>query len=244
MSFYSWEKLQLIHYSDHRQRKGETEKSVSLSALLAGKVRLAGIQSRCWRRTLFASKNDKRKYVGLLVIKTFVNLVKAVGKDGVLENYQNNQYHKYAVQRAALDISTGPLARRTFQTAGPVRASTCYLSLARTGHLDICRATRFQIVVARTMTNHSIYRGTFRAGARPTSRQFSRCPFATARRQRDASLSQACQSNTLTSVFRSRRTRYFNANIREGAPSGTHPGTFLREAHGMVSSKQFCVVVG
>ena len=58
---------------------------------------------------------------------------------------------------AALDISTGPLARRTFQTAGPVRASTFYLSLARTGHLDICRATRFQIVLARTMTIHSMY---------------------------------------------------------------------------------------
>ena len=58
---------------------------------------------------------------------------------------------------SALDISTGPLARRTFQTAGPVRASTFYLSLARTGHLDICRATRFQIVLARTMTIHSMY---------------------------------------------------------------------------------------
>ena len=58
---------------------------------------------------------------------------------------------------AALDISTGPLARRTFQTAGPVRASTFHLSLARTGHLDICRASRFQIVLARTMTNHSMY---------------------------------------------------------------------------------------
>ena len=59
----------------------------------------------------------------------------------------------------ALDISTDPLARRTCQTAGPVRASTFYLSLARTGHLDICRATTFQIVVARTMimTNHSMY---------------------------------------------------------------------------------------
>ena len=57
----------------------------------------------------------------------------------------------------ALDISTGPLARRTFQTAGPVRARTFYLSLARTGHLDICRATRFQIVLARTMTIHSMY---------------------------------------------------------------------------------------
>ena len=56
---------------------------------------------------------------------------------------------------SALDISTGPLARRTFQTAGPVRASTFHLSLARTDHLDICRASRFQIVLARTMTNHS-----------------------------------------------------------------------------------------
>ena len=59
--------------------------------------------------------------------------------------------------RSALDISTGPLARRTFQTAGPVWASTFYLSLARTGHPDICRATRFQIVLARTMTIHSVY---------------------------------------------------------------------------------------
>ena len=41
------------------------------------------------------------------------------------------------IQNAALDISTGPLARRTFQTAGPVRASTFYLSLAQTGHLDM-----------------------------------------------------------------------------------------------------------
>ena len=26
--------------------------------------------------------------------------------------------------------------------------------------------------------------------------------------------------------------------------SGTHPGTFLREAHGIVPSKQFCVLGG
>ena len=45
----------------------------------------------------------------------------------------------------------------TLQTTGPVRASTFYLSLARTDHLDICRAIRFQIVLARTMTNHSMY---------------------------------------------------------------------------------------
>ena len=134
----------------------------------------------------------------------------------------------------ALDISTGPLARRTFQTAGPVRASTFYLSLARTGHLDICRATRFKIVLARTMTIHSMYFS--RGRARPTSRQFSRIPFATARRQRVASPSRACQSNTLTSVFRSRGT--------STRTSGTHPGTFLREAHVMVPSKQFCVLVG
>ena len=75
----------------------------------------------------------------------------------------------------------------------------------------------------------------FRAVARPTSRQFSRSPFATARRQRVTSPSLACQSNTLTSVFRSRGT---------STRSGTHPGTFLREAHVMVPSKQFCVLVG
>ena len=61
------------------------------------------------------------------------------------------------VSLASLDISTGPLARHTFQTTGPVWASTFFLSLAPTGHLDICRATRFKIVLARMMTNHSMY---------------------------------------------------------------------------------------
>ena len=56
----------------------------------------------CKYCTLFASKNDKRKYVGVLVSKPFVNLVKAAGKDGVLENHQNHQYHKDAVQRGLL----------------------------------------------------------------------------------------------------------------------------------------------
>ena len=70
----------------------------------------------------------------------------------------------------------------------------------------------------------------------PTSRRFSRSPFATARRQRVTSPSLACQSNTLTSVFRSRGT--------STRTSGTHPGTFIREAHVMVPSKQFCVLVG
>ena len=94
---------------------------------------------------------------------------------------------------SVLNISTGPLARRTFQTTGPVRASAFDLSLARTGQWKICRATRFQIVLARTMTNHSLY---FSRGAHPTSRQFSCSPFATARRQRDASRSRmTCRSN-------------------------------------------------
>ena len=135
------------------------------------------------------------------------------------------------LDKSALDISTGPLARRTFQTAGPVRASTFYLSLARTGHPDICRATRFQIVLARTMTIHSVY---FSRG-RPShiSAVFAQ-PFCYS--ETPASPSLACQSNTLTSVFRSRGT--------STRTSGTHPGTFIREAHVMVPSKQFCVLVG
>ena len=55
--------------------------------------------------------------------------------------------------------------------------------------------------------------------------------------QRDASVSRVrvghVKSNTL---FRSRGT--------STRTSGTHPGTFLREAHVMVPSKQFCVLVG
>ena len=110
---------------------------------------------------------------------------------------------------------TGPLARRTFHTAGPVQASTFYLSLAPMGHLDIYRATRFQIVLAQTMTNHSTY---FSRG-RPShilavfaqSFCYSETPPC---RESESGI---CQSNTLTSVFRSRRTRYFNANIRDAS---------------------------
>ena len=46
---------------------------------------------------------------------------------------------------SALNISTGPLALRTFQTAGPVRASTLYLSLALQDHRVKCRASRLKI---------------------------------------------------------------------------------------------------
>ena len=99
----------------------------------------------------------------------------------------------------ALDISTGPLARRTFQTAGPVWATTFDLILAHTGHWDICRAIRFQIMLARTITNLII---NFSRGAHPTSRQFLCSPFDTARRQHGASRSRTCQSSTLTSVVK------------------------------------------
>ena len=121
---------------------------------------------------------------------------------------------------SSLDISTGPLAWSTFQTAGSVRASTFYLSLARTGHLSICQATRFQIVLAQTMTNHSMY---FSCG----SPSHISAVFA-----QSASRSWACQSNTLTSVFRSSRMRYFNANIRDASrhfsPRSTWYGPWFR----------------
>ena len=58
---------------------------------------------------------------------------------------------------AALNISTGPLALRTFQTAGPVRASTLYLSLALQDHRVKCRASRLKITVARSMTNFATF---------------------------------------------------------------------------------------
>ena len=58
---------------------------------------------------------------------------------------------------SALNISTGPLALRTFQTAGPVRASTLYLSLALQDHRVKCRASRLKITVARSMTNFATF---------------------------------------------------------------------------------------
>ena len=60
-------------------------------------------------------------------------------------------------QLAALNISTGPLALHTFQTAGPVRASTLYLSLALQDHRVKCRASRLKITVARSMTNFATF---------------------------------------------------------------------------------------
>ena len=57
----------------------------------------------------------------------------------------------------ALNISTGALALRTFQTAGPVRASTLHLSLALQDHRVKCRASRLKITVARSMTNFATF---------------------------------------------------------------------------------------
>ena len=136
------------------------------------------------------------------------------------------------VRITALDISTGLLARRTFQTAGPARARTFYLSLARTGHLYICRASRFQIVLARTRTNHSMY---FSRGPPP----HISAVFAVLLLQRDASVARVGHVN------QTHRRQCLDHAARDTSmrTSGTHPGTFLREAHGMVPSKQFCVWV-
>ena len=57
----------------------------------------------------------------------------------------------------ALNISTGPLALHTFQTAGPVRASTLYLSLALQDHQVKCWASRLKITVARSITNFATF---------------------------------------------------------------------------------------
>ena len=70
-------------------------------------------------------------------------------------NYIRTYAHTYT--HAALNISTGPLALRTFQTAGPVRASTLYLSLALQDHQVKCQASRLKITVARSMTNFATF---------------------------------------------------------------------------------------
>ena len=57
---------------------------------------------------------------------------------------------------AHLDIGH-PLALCTFQTAGPVRASTLYLSLALQDHRVKCRASRLKITVARSMPNFATF---------------------------------------------------------------------------------------
>ena len=107
---------------------------------------------------------------------------------------------------AALDISAGPAH------FSDCRATTFDLVMARTGHLDICRAIRFQIMLARTITNLNIY---FLRGRPP----HIPADFAQSFCYRDASWCESDLSIKHTgvsdqTVFRSRRTRYFNANIR------------------------------
>ena len=141
-----------------------------------------------------------------------------------LDRFITNEYTEIVLfigARAALDISTGPLAWRTFQTAGPVRASTLsftgpygpprYMSGHQISNSGGPNDDKSQYVLfARAPVPHL---GSFRA-VLLLQRDASATP---ARHQRDVSRSQACQSNTLTSVFRSRRTRYFNANIRDAS---------------------------
>ena len=55
----------------------------------------------------------------------------------------------------ALDISAGPLVRALFRPPGQFGPQ--HLILYCTGHQDICRAIRFQIMLARTITNLIIY---------------------------------------------------------------------------------------
>ena len=113
---------------------------------------------------------------------------------------------------SALDISTGPVHFSDRRTS-----SGQYISSFTSPYGPPRYMSGQQISnSAGPNDDKSQYRVcTFRGGPRPTSRQFLRSHFATARRHRRAS--RACQSSTLTSVFRSRRTRYFNANIRDAS---------------------------
>jgi len=53
---------------------------------------------------VFFSNKDSRKYAGALVTKPFTNLVKATGKDGVLEAHSSLQYHKDSAQMGLLMV--------------------------------------------------------------------------------------------------------------------------------------------
>ena len=63
----------------------------------------------------------------------------------------NDNYEGYVT---ALNISTGPLALRTFQTAGPVH---CIFHQALQDHQVKCRASRLKITVAHSMTNFATF---------------------------------------------------------------------------------------
>ena len=90
------------------------------------------------------------------------------------------------------------------------------------GHLDICQAIIFKIMLARTITKYI-----FRAGARLTSRQFLCGPFATPRRQRESDLPIS------PAVWRSRDT-----SMRTSVASGHFSSTST------YMCKQFCRMYG
>ena len=94
---------------------------------------------------------------------------------------------------------------------------------------------QISIVLARTMTNYSMY---FSRG-RPShiSAVFAQffCYV-----QRDASVSRVGMGHVNQTHWR--QCLDHGARDTSMRTSGTHPGTFLREAHGMVPSKQFCVL--
>ena len=58
----------------------------------------------CKYCVMFSSNKDSRKYAGALVTKPFTNLVKATGKDGVLEAHSSLQYHKDSAQMGLLMV--------------------------------------------------------------------------------------------------------------------------------------------
>ena len=97
--------------------------------------------------------------VAIFLLKWLLNVIYA-GVDLFMSNFTEDVGYFLSVLLSpytALNISTGPLALRTFQTAGPVRASTLYLSLALQDHRVKCRASRLKITVARSMTNFATF---------------------------------------------------------------------------------------
>ena len=66
---------------------------------------------------------------------------------GTIESYRRSMHTDFKTYRA--DKSYSPYR--------DVIGAPCIRALARTGHLDICRAIIFQIMLARTITNLTIY---------------------------------------------------------------------------------------
>ena len=149
-------------------------------------------------------------------------------------NYQLIVYMLLVLMQGSLDINTGPLAGALYRPPGQYILSFTgpygppkYMSGHQISNSAGPNDDKSQYVLfARAPVPHL---GSFRAVL------LLRQP------QRVASRSRACQSNTLTSVFGSRRMRYFNANIRDASGHFSPRSTW--HAWAMVPSKQFCVLV-